>query len=236
MNRKLKVLVACEESQTVCIAFRALGHEAYSCDIQPCSGGHPEWHIRGDCIPLLDHDWDLVVAHPPCTYLTVTGNRWFNVGRYGDHARERERERERAAEFFMRFANCSCPHYAIENPIGCMSTRWRKPNQVIQPWQFGHTTCKATCLWLRGLPNLVPTKIVDPVRYAYVASNGKIKHDCRERSMYKASERAKGRSKTYQGIADAIADQWSRAILGEFSSEERGPSPFGRPVQMEFGI
>lgn len=139
---------------------------------------------------------------------------------------ETERERERAAHFFMQFANCTCKHYAIENPIGCMSSRWRKPEQVIQPWQFGHTTCKATCLWLRGLPLLKPTKIVEPVRYSYVAADGRIKHDCRERSMGKKSEWAKLRSKTYQGIADAMASQWSAAILAESTPA----------VQMELGI
>ena len=133
-------------------------------------------------------------------------------------------QREIAAAFFMQFANMPCKHYAIENPIGCMSTRWRKPEQIIQPWQFGHATCKATCLWLRGLPPLQPTNIVEPVRYAYVAKNGRIKHDCRERSRFKTSERAKGRSKTFQGIADAMAAQWSAAILRQY----------GAAVQMEF--
>jgi hypothetical protein len=119
----MKVLVACEESQRVCIAFREKGHEAYSCDILPCSGGHPEWHIKGDAINLLNEKWDLIIAHPPCTFLTVTGNRWFNVERYGDKAKQRIEEREKAIEFFMAFANADCEKIAIENPVGVISSR-----------------------------------------------------------------------------------------------------------------
>ena len=133
----LKILIACEESQTVCKAFRELGNEAYSCDIQECSGGYPEWHIQGDVIPLLNEKWDLVIAHPPCTYLTTTGNRWFNIEKYGEKARERIKLREEAKDFFMEFANAKCEHIAIENPVGVMSTTWRKPDQIIQPWWFG---------------------------------------------------------------------------------------------------
>lgn len=149
----MKVLVACEESQAVCKAFRELGHEAYSCDIEPCSGGHPEWHIIQDVIPLLngrcrfitvdgtehyiDGRWDLIIAHPPCTYLTVTGNRWFNIDRYGEKAIHRHKDRQEAIKFFMEFANADCQKIAIENPIGVMSSEWRKPNQTINPWQFG---------------------------------------------------------------------------------------------------
>ena len=149
----MKVLVACEESQTVCKEFRARGHEAYSCDIQETSGGHPEWHIQYDVIPILNGRcsfktmdgqnhmitgrWDLIIAHPPCTYLTVTGNRWFNVERYGDKALQRAKDREDAVEFFMQFANADCDKIAIENPVGIMSTRFRKPDQIIQPCWFG---------------------------------------------------------------------------------------------------
>jgi hypothetical protein len=145
----MKALVACEESQAVCIELRKLGWEAYSCDIQECSGGHPEWHICEDVIPLVNgacvfrtmdgqmHSiqgrWDLIIAHPPCTYLTVTGNRWFNVERYGEKAIQRAKDREEAVEFFMVFANADCEHICIENPVGCMSTRWRKADQIINP-------------------------------------------------------------------------------------------------------
>lgn len=232
----MKVLVACECSQTVCKAFRKRGHEAYSCDIQMCYGEdpHPEWHIQGDVLPLIDgmyggwepevvfytmdgekHAvkpfWDLIIAHPPCTYLTVTGNRWFNIERYGQTAVDRKKYRDAAARFFMEFVNSPCPKIAIENPVGCMSTLYRKPDQIIQPYQFGHPTTKKTCLWLKGLPNLEPTNVVEVDTqdvYAYVAKNGRIKHDCRSRSRCKASERSNHRSKTFQGIADAMAEQW----------------------------
>ena len=148
----MKVLVACEESQTVCKAFRERGHEAYSCDIQEPSGGHPEWHILGDAIAALDGGvistmdgkqhhvgkWDLLIAHPPCTYLTVSGNRWFNEERYGEKARRRKDLRNDAVNFFMSFINADVVKIAVENPIGCMSTHYRKPDCIVQPWMFGH--------------------------------------------------------------------------------------------------
>jgi site-specific DNA-cytosine methylase len=133
----LKILVACEESQAVTIELRKLGHEAYSCDIEPCSGGHPEWHLQEDVTPLLEKQWDMIIAFPPCTYLTVTGNRWFNVERYGEKAIQRHKDREFGVNFFMLFANANCERIAIENPVGIMSRQWRKPNQIINPWQFG---------------------------------------------------------------------------------------------------
>ena len=220
----MKVLVACEESQAVCKAFRERGHTAFSCDIQCCSGGHPEWHIKGDVLPFLNGfctfctedgaeyiitgKWDLIIAHPPCTYLTVTGNRWFNVERYGDRAIQRAKEREIAVNFFMKFAKAECEKIAIENPIGVMSTRWRKADQVIQPYQFGHPARKSTCLWLKGLPKLEPTKIVEPEIYSYLAANGRIKTDSRWRSQCGKDERAKMRSKTFDGIAQAMGEQW----------------------------
>ncbi len=156
----MRILVACEESQAVTIEMRRLGHEAYSCDIQECSGGHPEWHLQQDVIPLLTEKWDMIIAHPPCTYLTVSGNRWFNVERYGAKAIERARNREEAARFFMAFVEADAPCIAIENPIGWMNTHYRKPDQIIQPYQFGHPYTKQTCLWLKGLPKLVPTEIL----------------------------------------------------------------------------
>lgn len=228
----MRVLVACEESQTVCKAFRARGHEAYSADIQEPSGGHPEWHILGDVLPLINGDctfttmdgaehkvngeWDLLIAHPPCTYLTVSGNRWFNVDKYGEKALNRVKDREAAAEFFMRFANANCKKIAIENPVGYISTYWRKPNQIIQPYQFGHNARKTTCLWLIGLPKLNHTKIVDPgtillggysvgacANHA-VDENGKI-------IPWNDPRTAKARSKTFPGIAAAMAEQWGGA-------------------------
>ena len=158
----MKVLVACEESQRVCIAFRSRRHEAYSCDILPCSGGHPEWHIQDDVLKHLNEDWDLIIAHPPCTYLTVAANKYYNVERYGDKAVQRLADRKEAIKFFMQFTDLRCPKVAIENPIGVMSTEYKKPTQIIQPYQFGHTERKATCLWLKGLPMLEPTNIIEP--------------------------------------------------------------------------
>lgn len=210
----MKVLVACEESQRVCISFRERGHEAYSCDLVDCSGGHPEWHIKDDALKVIEREhWDLIIAHPPCTYLTVSGNAWFNVEKYGEKALKRMQDREEAVEFFMKFAKANCPKIAIENPIGIMSTRWRKPDQIIQPWMFGHHASKATCLWLQGLPKLMPTNIVDKGKVdehgcSYGASatyavdeNGKIIpwNDPRTKII---------RSKTFWGIARAMAEQW----------------------------
>ena len=205
----MKVLVACEESQRVCVEFRKRGHEAYSCDIEPCSGGHPEWHLQQDVVPLLEKDWDLIIAHPPCTYLTVTGNRWFNVEKYGDKAREREREREKAARFFMLFWNSKCKRVVIENPIGYMSRYFRKPDQIIQPFQFGDKARKATCLWMRGVEKLRPTNIVEPVIIKYKNGKGTDNPWHMETMKLPPKERAKARSKTFMGIAKAMAEQWS---------------------------
>lgn len=225
----MRVLIACEESQRVCMAFRKRGIEAYSCDLIECSGGHPEWHIQGDCLPLIDGNctfktmdgqehqidgkWDLLIAHPPCTYLTVTGNRWFNVERYGDKAVKRAQDREEAAEFFMKFANANCDRIAIENPIGYMSTYYRKPDQIIQPYEYGHQTRKSTCLWLKNLPKLIPTNIVEPIVIKY--KNGKGTDDPWHMETMKLppDERARERSKTFEGIAEAIADQWSKELV-----------------------
>ena len=186
----MKVLVACEESQEVCKAFRARGHEAYSCDIQECSGGHPEWHIKCDVIPLLSYPfkWDLILAFPPCTDLASSGARWFAK-------KQADGRQQRSIEFFMRFTNVDCPKVAIENPIGIMSRIYRKPNQIIQPWQFGHGETKATCLWLKGLPKFTPTQIVSG-------------REQRVWRMPPSPDRAKARSKTFPGIAKAMAEQW----------------------------
>jgi len=187
MKDKL-VLIACEESQAVTMAFREKGIKAFSCDILPCSGGHPEWHIQGDVTQILVKGWDMIIAFPPCTHLAVSGARWF--------AEKRADGRQQAAiDFFMLFANVDCPRVAIENPVGIMSTEWRKPDQIIQPWMFGHGETKATCLWLNGLPLLKPTEIVEG----------------REQRIWKmapSEERSKLRSKTYTGIARAMAEQW----------------------------
>lgn len=204
----MRILVACEESQAVCMAFREKGHEAYSCDIIPCSGGHPEWHLQQDAIPLLSEKWDMIIAFPPCTYLTVTGNKWFNVSRYGEKALQRIRDREAAANFFLQFAQADCDKIAIENPIGCMSSIYRKPNQIIHPYMFGDPARKATCLWLKGLPNLVPTKIVEPIIIKYKNGKGTDNPWHMDTMKLPPPERAKARSKTFPGIANAMADQW----------------------------
>lgn len=205
----MRVLVACEESQRVCIAFRAKGHEAYSCDIEPCSGGHPEWHIQDDVLKHLGDNWDLVIAHPPCTYLTVAANKYYNIEKYGDKAKIRWYERQKAIEFFMEFVGqlFYCDKVAIENPIGIMSTYYRKPDQIIQPYQFGHPERKATCLWLKGLPRLNPTNIVEPdiIKHPSGRSDSRLHY---ETFKLPPKERSKMRSKTFEGIAQAMAEQW----------------------------
>lgn len=191
----MRVLVACEESQEVCKAFRALGHVAYSCDLQDCSGGHPEWHLKGDVRDYWWRDWDLIIAHPPCTDLASSGARWFAEKR-------KDGRQQESIAFFLAFTELHCPRVAIENPVGIMSKIYRKPDQIIQPWQFGHGETKATCLWLKGLPPLVPTNIVAG----------------REQRVWRMSpgpDRAKLRSKTYVGIARAMAEQWGGVISGE---------------------
>ena len=203
----MRVLVACEESQRVCIAFREKGHEAYSCDILPCSGGHPEWHIQGDVTPLLEQDWDMIIAFPPCTYLTVTGNKWMKP-EYSERFPTRVQDRLDAISFFMLFANASCPRIAIENPIGIMSTKYRKPNQIIQPYQFGHKERKSTCLWLKGLPLLIPTLIVEPNIVKYKNGKGSDSPWHMKTKNLPPKERAALRSKTFPGIAKAMAEQW----------------------------
>ena len=191
----MKILVACEESQAVTIELRRIGHEAYSCDIEPCSGGHPEWHLQVDALELLKMKWDMILAFPPCTHLAVSGARYFEQKR-------KDGRQQAAIDFFMRFANSDCPRIAIENPVGIMSTVWRKPDQIIQPWQFGHGETKKTCLWLKGLPPLIPTEIVEG----------------REQRIWKmppSEDRAKNRAKTFPGIARAMAEQWAGDIREE---------------------
>ena len=204
----MNVLVACEESQAVCVAFRERGHNAFSCDIEPCSGAHPEWHLQQDVIPLLKEKWDIIIAFPPCTYLTVTGNRWFNIDRYGEKAIQRHKDRKAAIDFFMAFANADCEKIAIENPVGIMSSEWRKPDQIINPWQFGDAFEKKTCIWLKGLPKLIPTNIVQiPPRKKF--DSGKTMPSWyAELWNLPKEERAKLRSKTFPGIARAMAEQW----------------------------
>lgn len=220
----MKVLVACEESQAVTKEFRRLGHEAYSCDIIECSGGHPELHIQQNVLPLLngnctfktadgeehsvDGKWDMIIAFPPCTYLTVTGNRWFDVVKYGYNAQSRWNERCIAICFFLAFAYADCERIAIENPVGCMSTYYRKPDQVIHPYMFGDPARKATCLWLKGLTELAPTNVVEPEIVKYKNGKGTDNPWHIDTMKLPPTERAKARSKTWPGIAKAMAEQW----------------------------
>ena len=241
----LKVLVACEESQRVCTEFRRLGHEAYSCDIIECSGGHPEWHIMQDVLPLLNGDcefttcdgvvhkiegkWDLIIAHPPCTHLAVSGAAWFEQKR-------NDGRQKQGIELFCSFFNSNCEHIAIENPIGIISGDYikkyfpnlslryglpRKPTVIIQPWMFGDNYSKSTCLWLTDLPNLVPSVIEQPELewFEWVdKKSGKKKRQPKwfaDAWKLPPDERGKVRSKTFPGIAKAMAEQWSVYIENE---------------------
>ena len=216
-GNEMKVLLACEESQTVTKAFRALGHEAYSCDIEPCSGGHPEWHLQEDVIPLLQQDWDMIIAFPPCTYLTHAGTRHYSTRINSEEkVNARKEKRTLAASFFMSFANAKCQRIAIENPVGFMNSEFRKPDQIIHPYYFGESVQKRTCLWLKGLPLLIPTNMLAKPEPVYICQGDKCKGKrinwCEALKTGKGKgsqgERAKMRSKTFQGIADAMAQQW----------------------------
>jgi site-specific DNA-cytosine methylase len=206
----MKILVACEESQAVTKELRALGHEAYSNDLEPCSGGHPEWHLQCDALALLKYEkWDMIIAFPPCTYLTVTGNRWFNIERYGEKAIQRHKDREWAIGFFMALAEADCEKIAIENPVGIMSSEWRKPNQIINPFQFGDPFEKKTCLWLKGLPELTPTDVVEPPKRTEFKSGKSMPAWYADCWKLPPKERSALRSKTFPGIAKAMAEQWA---------------------------
>jgi len=220
----MRILVACEESQAVTKEFRRLGHEAYSCDILECSGGHPEWHIKGNVIPLLNrHDegiicfitmdekvhciekWDMIIAFPPCTYLSNAGARHLYKG--GKLNQERYEKGLKAKEFFMMFYNANCDKIAIENPLPSKIFELPEKTQVIQPYQFGHPFTKRTQLWLKGLPPLQHTEIVEPERTWCPSGSYSKKHGEKHRGMF-TKDRARQRSKTFPGIAKAMAQQW----------------------------
>lgn len=212
----MRVLVACEESQAVTKELRALGHEAFSCDLYPSSGGRPEWHLQQNVIPLLTEEWDMIIAFPTCTYLTNAGTRHYSRRMNPEwKVLERERNREEAAKFFMLFANAPCPRIAIENPVGYMNRVFRAPDQIIHPYYFGHPYTKRTCLWLKGLPKLVPTNMLPHPEPMYICagekSGGKKIGWCEGMRGIKGGqeERAKARSKTFPGIARAMAEQWA---------------------------
>lgn len=203
----MRILVACEESQAVTIELRRLGHEAYSCDIQDCSGGHPEWHIKGDALELLKMKWDMLIAFPPCTHLAVSGARHFAK-------KQADGRQQEAIDFFMQFVNADCPRIAVENPIGIMSSKYRKPNQIIQPYMFGDHARKSTCLWTKGLPPLVATDVVDPGEICKGGFSKGASADCARDENGKIiawndPRTAKIRSKTFPGIARAMAEQWA---------------------------
>lgn len=236
--KQINILIACEESQRVCAEFRKLGFNAFSCDILPCSGGHPEWHFKQDVLEVIKNKggiletgektfvsgWDLMVAHPPCTYLSITGGKWYYHPDDKDLPTEKRRphpkfpnrakEREYGVAFFMALANSNIDRIAIENPVGIMSTRWRKPDQIIQPWMFGDSASKRTCFWLKNLPQLKPTQIVDKGEFIEFRSGKKMPkwyNDCAIKAKT-ADERRTLRSKTFPGIAKAIAKQWGNII------------------------
>lgn len=237
MKRKLNILVACEESQAVCKAFRKLGQNAYSCDILPSSGGHPEWHFCHDIATVLDRtdltlengqkanlvrEWDIMIGHPPCTYLAVSGAKWYYHPEDKDKPVEerrphpnfpnRAKDREDGVAFFMSLANADIKRIAIENPVGIMSSRWRRPDQKIQPYMFGDPYSKGTCLWLKNLKPLHPSKETDDRGEWIVFESGKRLPKWFSDGLTKtknAEERRTWRSKTFPGIARAIAEQWT---------------------------
>lgn len=238
----MKILVACEESQAVTIEMRRLGHEAYSCDIQPCSGGHPEWHIQKDVLSIINGDgkpewvkrrapfplfrtqdgkyhdlpvrWDLVIAHPPCTYLSNAGARWLYAG--GKLNEERYRKGLEGKEFFMAMLNADCPRIAVENPIPSSIYDLPEYNQIIQPYHFGEPWSKKTCLWLKGLPKLEPTEIITDHKPYCTSGSYSGTHDPKYSGASRKGGSAKSRSKTFKGIARAMAEQWAgRAVTAE---------------------
>ncbi len=204
-RKNKRVLIACEKSQTVTIEMRKLGIEAFSCDIDPCMGGHPEWHIWRDVTNVLNEDWSMIIAFPPCTHLAASGAAWFKDKRVNG-------KQQRGINFFMMFVRHKCKKIAIENPVGIMSSIWRTPNQIIQPYEFGDSYQKTTCLWLKGLPHLVPTKFVDKgerIVFSTGKSNPKWFFDALSLPSKKRSEI---RSKTFPGIAKAMAEQWGEWV------------------------
>lgn len=214
-------LVACEESQAITIELRKLGHIAFSCDIKDCSGGFPEWHIKGNALDLVNgfcsfntcddlthcvSKWDLIIAHPPCTYLSFAGYKYLNVDKYGDKAVRRLAARESAYEFAMKIYNADCDHICIENPKGYINTKFRSPDQTINPYQFGDNFRKRTCLWLKGLPLLIPDYSSPAPEPVYIDKNGKARHWV---DTVSSKDRQAARSKTFPGIARAIAYQFT---------------------------
>lgn len=201
----MKILLACEESQAVTKQLRILGHEAYSCDILPTSGSNPEWHLMQDVLPLLKEDWDMIIAFPPCTHLASSGAAWFD-------AKRKDGRQQQGIDFFMEFTKLDCPKVIIENPVGIMSTIYRKPDQIIQPYMFGDAYEKRTCFWLKGVDKLKPTNIVKPEKRKVYASGASMPEWYANAWGLSPEERSKVRSKTFNGVAEAMAKQWAGKI------------------------
>lgn len=203
-----RILIACEFSGIIRDAFIERGFDAWSCDLEPSE--QPGNHIQGDVRSILDDDWDLIIAHPPCTYFAVSGNRWFNDERYED----RFVKRQEALDFFLLFVHNKCVNIAIENPKGTISTLYRKPDQIIHPWWFGDPVAKGTCLWLKGLPKLIPTNIVN-VEYVTMSNGKRFSKWEYEISKLPYKQRPIARSRTFKGIAKAMASQWGNYLINE---------------------
>ena len=227
----MKILIGCEESQQVCKAFRQLGHEAYSCDLKPCSGGHPEWHLQTDVFKAIAfEDWNLGIFFPDCTYLTCSAEWAYKNGPYHQQVKpgtlvgeERQKARKEAADFFLSLYYCKIPLVAIENPVGVMSSIFRKPDQIIQPHQFGDDASKSTCLWLKGLPTLRHTEYCEP-RLVNGKKRWANQTDGGQNKLPPSDNRAELRSKTYSGIANAMAEQWGNFILNNHQSARIFPA------------
>jgi hypothetical protein len=216
----MRVLIACEESQAVTKEFRKLGHEAFSCDILPCSGGHPEWHYQQDVFEVINMGWDLMIAHPPCTYLAVSGAGWM-YNKDGTRNEERYQNQMDGLEFVHQLMDAPIARIAIENPISVISSYIREPDQIVHPWQFGDEAEKSTCLWLKNLPMLRPTKIVGKGEMYEFTDKKTGKKKRQPLWYYQALSKAKTpaerrtlRSKTFEGIARAMAEQWSEVQIG----------------------
>lgn len=210
-KRTLKVLVACEESQAVCKEFRKLGHEAYSCDIIECSGGHPEWHIKDDVLKHLDDGWDIMIAFPPCTHICLSGQRWFMEGRKPYILQKK------AISFIEKLWKADIPRICIENPIGVLPNRsiLGKPSQITSPHFFGHKMIKTTCFWLKNLPPLIPTEKCE-IEYVITKTRRKWSKWFYDTSLIPYKDRGKERSKTFKGIAEQMAKQWSKPKTLDF--------------------
>ncbi|ANE35397.1 hypothetical protein CIG11343_0310 [Campylobacter iguaniorum] len=245
--KEINIIVACEESQRVCTEFRKLGFNAYSCDLLECSGGHPEWHFNQDIFYVIKNkggitqngdsikvkQWDMMIAHPPCTFLAVSGAQWYYhpddkdlpIEKRRPHPKfpNRAKDREEASKFFIDLANVKIPYIAIENPIGIMNTKYRKADQIVQPYHFGDSASKKTCLWLKNLPPLEYTNIVAPGEFIEFRSGKRIAKWYSDglTKTKSAKERQIWRSKTFPGFAQAIATQWGEYIKNEISKKAK---------------